>query len=136
MGDPLPETNQENVRSGPFFDPAAELNTALDQRLRLKRLWAEICQLPLRQRAALLLNLRDAQGRGVITLLPLTRIATIRQIAEALAMTAEQLAAVWSDLPFEDAAIARSLGITRQQVINLRKSARERLARRTGALPK
>jgi hypothetical protein len=33
-------------------------------------------------------------------------------------------------LPLDDATIAGLLGLTRQQVINLRKSARERLARR------
>ena len=92
--------------------------------------------MPLRQRSALLLNLRDAQGRGVLALLPLARIATIREIAQALAMPAEQLAAVWGDLPLADTTIAQSLGVTRQQVINLRKAARERLARRTGAWPR
>jgi hypothetical protein len=37
---------------------------------------------------------------------------------------------VWNDLPIEDARIAELLGVTRQQVINARKSGRERLARR------
>jgi len=37
-------------------------------------------------------------------------------------------------LPLEDAAIAERLGLTRQQVINLRKSARARLARRMRGL--
>jgi len=78
----------------------------------------------------LLLSLRDANGRGVLTLLPLTGIASIRQIAEALAMSAEKLATMWNELPVEDAIIAASLGVTRQQVINLRKCARARLLRR------
>jgi hypothetical protein len=81
-----------------------------------------------------LLNLRDAQGRDVIALLPMTGIASIRQIAEALAMPAHEFAKLWNDLPLEDMTIAQQLGITRQQVINLRKSARERLARRMSAL--
>ena len=45
-------------------------------------------------------------------------------------MPAPELAALWPDLPLEDAAIAERLGLTRQQVINLRKSARARLGRR------
>ena len=132
---PVPDAYQEK-KPGPqerFCDPRAEADAALDQRVHLQHLWAEICRLPLGQRRALLLNLRDAQGRGVLTLIPLTRIATIRQIAEALVMPAEELAAMWGDLPLEDAMIAESLGVTRQQVINLRKSARERLGRRTRA---
>jgi len=47
-------------------------------------------------------------------------------------MTIEALAELWNSLPLDDHAIAARLGITRQQVINLRRAARERLARRLG----
>jgi DNA-directed RNA polymerase specialized sigma24 family protein len=108
----------------------SDLSAEVEQRHYLRKLWAEICQLPPRQRAALLLNLRDFQGRGVVALLPLTGVATMRQIADALGMTAETFAGVWNDLPLEDAIIGEYLSITRQQVVNLRKCARQRLARR------
>ena len=108
-----------------------KLDDRIDQRSQLEKLWVEIGELPLRQRVALLLSLRDEQGRGVLTLLPLIRVASIRHIAETLAMSAEQLATLWNQLPLEDATIAQSLGVTRQQVINLRKCARQRLLRRT-----
>jgi hypothetical protein len=111
-------------------DPTADVAATVDQRVYLQRLWTEIGALPPRQRAAVLLNLRDHQGRGVIALLPITGVARLRQIAAALEIPAEEFAPLWNDLPLEDAAIARLLGITRQQVINLRKVARERLARR------
>ena len=101
----------------------------VEQRSYLRRLWDEITRLPPAQRAALLLNLRDAQ-EGVVALLPLAGVATIRQIAEAVGVPADQFAALWNRLPLDDAAIAGMLGATRQQVINLRKSARARLARR------
>jgi RNA polymerase sigma factor (sigma-70 family) len=107
-----------------------DVSVLLERRVHLERLWKEIQELPVRQRSALLLNLRDEQGQGVIELLPLTGVASIRQIARALDMADEQFAALWNGLPLDDAAIAGLLGITRQQVINLRKSARERLARR------
>lgn len=110
-------------------DPQVDLSTALEQRIHLKQLWLEIRQLPLRHRAAILLNLRDAQGRGVISLFPLTRVATIRQIAEALEFSLEDFARVWRELPWDDTTIAQHLGLERQQVINLRHSARARLAR-------
>ena len=111
-------------------DSGAGIDEELSQRAYLEHLWSEIRQLPPRQRAALLLNLRDGQGRGVIALLPLTGVATLRQIAEALDMSAEKFAALWNDLPLDDNTIAEHLSLTRQQVINLRKVARERLARR------
>ena len=115
------------------FEPAAaEPNQAwrIEKRIFLQRLWEELQQLPVNQRAALLLNLRDASGFSCITLFPATGIATIRQLAEALEISAESFAEVWNDLPLEDARIAELLGLTRQQVINARKSGRERLARR------
>jgi RNA polymerase sigma factor (sigma-70 family) len=111
-------------------DPRVDVAAEVDQRMYLERLWSEICQLPPRQRTALLLNLRDAEGRDVIALLPITGTASVRQIAQTLEIPAEQFAALWNDLPLDDATLARHLGITRQQVINLRKSARQRLARR------
>ena len=104
--------------------------TALTDREDLERLWGEIEQLPVRQRHALLLNLRDADGHGVIFMLPFTGLVTMRGIAEVLEIPAPELAALWRTLPLDDAAIAMRLGITRQQVINLRKSARARLGRR------
>ena len=115
-------------RSSP--DPVEGLDVTLDQRARIKQVWSEMVQLPVRQRAALLLNLRDDQGGPAIAILPLLKIASIRQIAEALEMRAEDLAALWNELPLEDAVIAEKLGATRQQVSNLRKCARERLLRR------
>jgi hypothetical protein len=110
--------------------PDADVATEVEQRAYLERLWAEIRQLPPRQCAALLLNLKDSQGHGVIALLPLRGIATLGDIAGALAMPAEQFALLWNDLPMDDATIAEHLGFTRQQVINLRKVARQRLGRR------
>jgi hypothetical protein len=100
------------------------------ERQSLMALWEEVRQLSAPQRLALLLNLRDAGGHGVIELIPATGAATFEELAESLNMTAAALAAVWPELPLEDARIAEMLGLTRQQVINLRKAARERLARR------
>lgn len=111
-------------------DQTANVAVKLEQTQYLQRLWDEVGQLPVRQRTALLLNLRDVHGRGVIALLPLTGVASLRQIAESLEMPALEMAEIWTLLPLDDAAIAGRLNITRQQVINLRKAARERLMRR------
>jgi hypothetical protein len=44
----------------------------------------------------------------------------------------DEFAAMWNRLPLDDLTIAERLGVNRQRVINLRKSARERLTRRMG----
>jgi hypothetical protein len=111
-------------------DPAPDAALAFERRTYLVRLWEEIRKLPPRQAAALLLNLRDGQGRNAAALLPLTGIATLREMATAVGLSPESLAGLWNRLPLEDTGLAEILGVTRQQVINLRKSARERLARR------
>ena len=102
----------------------------VEKRIFLQRLWEELQQLPPNQRAALLLNLKDAEGRGCIALFPATGIATLGQLAAALGMSADRFAQLWNELPMEDARVAELLGLTRQQVINARKSGRERLTRR------
>ena len=101
-----------------------------EQRLYLQKLWSEISELPPRQRAAVLLNLREENGRGVIDLWMVVGVANVEKIAAALEMTTEKFAEIWNQLPLDDNRIAEILNLTRQQVINLRKSARERLARR------
>jgi DNA-directed RNA polymerase specialized sigma24 family protein len=115
-------------------DPRSDAARKVDHRFFLKWLWEEIGQLPVRQRRALLLNLRDEHGDCAAALLPSTGVASLRQIAAALEMSAEEFARLWPDLPLDDARLADLLGATRQQVINLRKCARERLARKMNAL--
>jgi DNA-directed RNA polymerase specialized sigma24 family protein len=123
---------EEMALSADELLPAAvtDIETEYERRAYLQRLWAEICQLPASQGAALLLNLKDAQGGCGLALFPLTGTADFRQLAEALRLSAEELGRLWNELPLDDLSIAGRLGITRQQVINLRKSARQRLSRR------
>lgn len=136
---------------GPLLlnDVLAELYTAAAERapaivdadtplLRLQRredlaaLWGEIVLLPLQQRSALLLNLRAESGGNAIALFVLLGVTTFDGLAQSLGMAAEELAALWSTLPLDDLTLAARLGVTRQQIINFRKAARKRLARRRG----
>jgi len=114
-------------------DTSASPAEALEHRDYLTRLWSEIILLPIRQRVALLLNLRDEQGGGMLALFPVTGVASLIDIARALELSEAGLAEIWSTLPRHDQWIAEYLGLTRRQVINLRKCARERLARRMRA---
>jgi RNA polymerase sigma factor (sigma-70 family) len=126
----LVEMDAHESRSAPEPDPAARI----DDQAALRRLWAEIAALPLRQRTALLLNLRDADGHDAIDLFPVSGTVAIDEIAAVLGLTPGQFASLRPRLPLPDAEIAALLGLERQQVINLRKCARERLARRLSAL--
>jgi hypothetical protein len=99
-------------------------------RSALVEVWREIDLLPPRQRIALLLGLRDEDGAATVSLLIFLRIATLDEIAVAVELTREELTAIWDQLPLPDMVIAERLDLTRQQVINLRKSARHRLGRR------
>jgi hypothetical protein len=117
----LVETLQSDLE-----DTSARLAT----RQSLALLWQEIRALPADQRIALLLNLRDGQRESAISLFVFTGTADVEELSAAVGLTQAKLEEIWSELPFEDARIARLLGVSRQQVINLRKSARTRLARR------
>lgn len=111
-------------------DPAPAVSDVLEHREALVAAWAEIVELPTRQRAALLLNLRDPDGGAILHILPGTGVVSMEGIAAALEIDGPMLEALWVNLPLDDLSIAAQLGLTRQQVINLRKSARARLARR------
>ena len=108
---------------------SATETTRVDDRLFLDRLWQEIQLLNRNQRAALLLNLRDESGSAT-ELFSLLGVATISEIAEIIDLAPETFETLWPELPIEDSRIADLLDVTRQQVINLRKAARDRLRRR------
>lgn len=127
-----PQTDESGAERAAvqIADSRPDVYTENERRDYLSRLWNEILELPVRQRTAVLLNLKDENGRGVIDLWLVVGVTTASKIADALEMTTARLAEIWNHLPLEDNRIAEILGLTRQQVINLRKSARERLARR------
>ena len=111
-------------------DQRVDVATLVERRMYLSALWEEICQLRCRQRAALLLNLHDSSGQDMLPLLVLVGTVSLRDVAGSLAIPMDEFLELWNRLPLDDATIAERLNVTRQQVINLRKSARERLARR------
>jgi len=111
-------------------DPSPDRLRELSDREQLRALWEEVAALPVNQRIALLLNLRDPDGGAALHALPATGVATRAQLAGLLDLAVRDLDELWDELPLDDLKIAARLGMTRQQVINLRKSARARLARR------
>ena len=107
--------------------PSAE--TQLINSEYMHQLWREIADLPLVQRRVVLLNLRSSAG-GSIQLFDVLGIASVGGIADAVEMERLAFAKIWNELPFDDAQIARDLGLTAQDVANRRSSARQRLSRR------
>jgi hypothetical protein len=122
--DVVVESGQSPADEGP--DPLS----LLEQREYLGNLWSELRELPDNQRVALLLNLRDSSGANALTLFLLLNIAGTAEVARMAGLSEDELNELWEGLPLDDLIIAERLGLTRQQVINLRKSARTRLARR------
>lgn len=111
-------------------DPGRDQLTQLVERQHMEALWHEIRALSANQRAALLLNLRDTHGASALNLLLILGLSSMEALADALTITPAELHATWDLLPLDDLTIAAKLGLTRQQVINLRKAARARLLRR------
>jgi DNA-directed RNA polymerase specialized sigma24 family protein len=87
----------------------------------LRWLWEEIARLSPPQRMAFLLH------SNVTIEFEVLGIASIRKLARALEISDEEMAQVWNRIPVDDLAIADLLGQPRQQVINLRRVARDRL---------
>lgn len=117
-----PEPLESAQESGALpRDPAPGPEDALRWREYLAWLWREIGGLPLRQRRAFLLHSTVAHD------LEYGAVAGVRQQARLLELAPETFAGYWARLPLDDLTIADLLGVTRQQVINLRKVARATL---------
>lgn len=113
-------------------DTRPSIATIVERRAFLQTLWNEIKQLPLPQRRALLLNLRDQNCGNQLALFHLTGVASLRELAQTLEFTLEEFAELWNQLPIDDLSLAARFNLTRQQIINLRLAARRRLARHLG----
>ncbi len=156
LEDLTPVSSDEDAEARPLSEvlPALSPLPEAESQWRqfLAKLWAEIEQLPPLQRIAYLLNF--TAGEGALEIFWLHGVASVRRIGTAVQLTEEQFARVWQELtpaasgqaqwqsydekfallwrhlPLNDQVIARLLGTERQKVINLRKAAGDRLARR------
>jgi RNA polymerase sigma factor (sigma-70 family) len=114
---------------GTLAADARSVDQRFDDRDSLRLLWSAISQIPVNHRRALLLNLRGDHGENALVYFPVAGIASVRAIAQAVEIEELAFAKMWNELPLEDNRIAGLVGCTRQQVINLRQSARAKLAR-------
>jgi hypothetical protein len=86
-------------------------------------LWRQMEKLSPRQCVSFLLN------SNVIRDFELFGLASIQTLAPRFAMAPDHLAVLWQRLPLDDLALAVELQCTRQQVINLRRVARDLLGK-------
>lgn len=114
----------ERIADG--VDLEAETIQALYLERFLQALWPEVCALTPSQRWAFILHLERDEIMAFIR----HGCCSLSRIAEVLAVPPEDFVAWFGQLPWPDDHIAERLGVTRRQVINLRKCARERLSRR------
>lgn len=128
------EIDNERATLENIADESRHIDREVDRRIYLERLWVEISRMSPCHCAALLLNLKDAHGACAIELFLITGVTSFKHLADVLGQTEEWLASIWNRLPVDDLTIAQHLGLSRQQVINLRKSARQRLAKRMAAV--
>lgn len=101
-----------------------------DRKEFLEAVWRDVLDLPLRHRRALLLHMADDQNDNLLMMFPVAGVASLRMIADALEMDHAELARIWNRLPLQDSEISGLMGLERQQVINMRQSARTSLRRR------
>ncbi len=125
----LPDISLDDFRENGFSSKKYR-RSDFEMRFDLAQIWDEIRELPINQRVALLYNLRDEAGREMLLMFFNAKIATLREIAEAMNLSREECAKILPLLPFNDQTIAEKMSLTAKQVANLRKVARENLRRR------
>jgi hypothetical protein len=140
VGD-IPGVKDKTVRPEPDYETKRGVNSTysyanadqdemVETQTYLRQVWKEICELPIGQRMALLLNLNDDDGVSITTHFAGSCIATMREMADALALSMEEFRRLWGTLPLSDADIGARLGLSPTKVATLRQSARRRLSRR------
>jgi hypothetical protein len=119
----------ENADEHEFVDVKTPVDQNLGRKQWLALLWQQICELNRNQRIALLLNLKGPDGSCGTSLLVMTGVVSIHQMASAIDLPGQDFADLWQKIPLNDLEVGALLRLTRQQVINLRKCARQRLTR-------
>lgn len=94
----------------------ARIETVMEERVALHRLWAILRTLPARQRETFFYSFTTSKGEDLLTLLFQGGVATPSQIAQALGVPLNRLMAIWKVMPLRNADLAVVLGVERQQV--------------------
>jgi hypothetical protein len=111
-------------------DTAPRIDSVLELRDPLARIWRGLCQLSSDEIKAYLLYARDSSGEDLVTLFLAARVVTELQVAEVLGMSLQHFRDLWlNSLPLDNESISRALGVKVERVYKLRCEAGKRLKR-------
>jgi len=122
-----PGDHQDGPAKTPDSLQARDTTASVIQREYLRAVWETIRQFPPRQCAALLLQGSDPNGTSMVELLEMCRIASHREMAQAMGMTSEEFGIWREEIPVTDATIATRYGQPAQSIARLRMMARRKL---------
>jgi RNA polymerase sigma factor (sigma-70 family) len=109
-------------------DSKLRVDSVLEMREPLTRIWQGLQELPHDQLRAYLLYARDSSGEDLINLFLAAEIATEAEIAVLLRMRMDQFRDLrLTRLPLDNEAISKELGVTLERVYKLRFKAGKRL---------
>lgn len=109
-------------------DARIRIDTVLEMREPLARVWEGLCQLPRDEFKVYILYAHDTGGEDLITLFLAAKIVTAAQVAEALDLSIDQFQELWLNrLPLDNESIAKELNIKIERVYKLRFQAGKRL---------
>lgn len=86
----------------------------------LERLWQVVQSLPREQRDVFVLGFEDHAGQDLFTALLVARIATVKELAEGLAMTVEEIIRLRLEMPMDTKSIATRLNTSRANIAKWR----------------
>jgi len=114
-------------------DTRLSSSSRLEEQALLRSLWQSLRELSSEQRDVFCLGFADESGRDLFTVLREAEVVSLQQLAQELGRTPEAILALWSQMPMDDASIAKELQTKRAQVQKWRFRALGRL--RKGLLP-
>jgi hypothetical protein len=118
----------DRIANSRLSDPKLRIDSILELREPLKRVWRGLTQLPSDECKAYLFYARDASGEDLITLFLAARIVTEREIAALLEISLAEFRELWPNrLPLDNETISKQLGITVARVYKLRCRAGKRV---------
>ena len=121
------DSNEEGL-THTLSDSKIRIDTILEMRELLKRIWVGLCQLPRDEFKVYILYARDVRGEDLITLFLDTGVVTASQVAERLDLSTEQFQDLsFRKLPLDNESIAGEMGIKVERVYKLRSRAGKRM---------
>jgi RNA polymerase sigma factor (sigma-70 family) len=110
-----------------IIDSSAFNESGLEAVEMLMRLWQALQSLPREQRDVFVFGFEDQAGRDLFTALLLARVATVKELAEVLGMTVEEVIRLRLEMPMDAKSIAKKLNTSRTNVSKWRFRALQRL---------